>query len=193
MWSNRVRVAGLLAFLLVSPAFSLGASELLGTEAPSFTVKSGDDKELTLKMLKGRVVSLIYETKDVVEKNRKLKEELRALLAKHNTPSEERAVGVSVIDCTAAFWPITRIWKSKLRENSKKEGITIYGDWDGKMFSDYKMVKDESNVVVIDRQGIVRYFNSGRVETKEIGKIKDLLETLISEEPPADSNVDDPQ
>jgi predicted transcriptional regulator len=90
-------------------------------------------------------------------------------------------VKLPVINCSSAFWPFTGIWKSKLSENSKKEGTTIYGDWDGKMFSDYKMKDKESNVVIIDKIGIIRYIISGKVEDEEINKIKELLIKLGNE------------
>jgi len=55
---------------------SFAESLKIGTEAPAFKVKSGDDKILTLDMIRGKLTVIFYETKDVVEKNRKLKDEL---------------------------------------------------------------------------------------------------------------------
>ena len=46
------------------------------------------------------------------------------------------------------------------------------------MFSDYKTKDKESNVVIIDKKGIIRYFTAGKVENKEINKIKELLKSL---------------
>ena len=150
----------------------------IGTDVPAFEVKSGDDEILTLDMIKGKVIVVFYETKDVVEKNRKLKDELRKFYDGQPDTIKELTVILPIINCSSAFWPFIGIWRRKLRENSKKAGITIYGDWDGKMFSDYKTKDKESNVVIIDKKGIIRYFTAGKVENKEINKIKELLKSL---------------
>lgn len=148
------------------------------TKAPIFKVKSGEGKILTLDMVRKKVIVIFYEAKNVVGKNRKLKDELNKFYSDQPDDVKESIVRLPVINCSSAFWPFTIIWKSKLRENSKKEGITIYGDWSGKMFSDYKMKDKESNVLIIDKKGIIRYFAFGKIEDKEINKIKELLREL---------------
>ena len=52
---------------------SLAADGLIGSAAPHFRVQSGDDKELTLDMIKGKVTAIFYGTKDIVENDKKLK------------------------------------------------------------------------------------------------------------------------
>lgn len=168
----------ILTLRVVLIAVSFGEGLKIGTKAPSFEVKSGDNKILTLDMIKGKIIVIFYETKDVVEKNRQLKDELNKFYNEQPDTVKELIVRLAVIDCSSAFWPFTEIWKSKLKENSKKEGITIYGDWDGKMKSSYKMKGEESNIVIIDRSGIIRYFASGKVNVDEIDKIKELLKGL---------------
>lgn len=128
-------------------------------------------------MIKGKIILIFYETKDVVGKNQRLKDELNKFYDEQSDTIKKEIVKLPIINCSSAFWPFTGIWKSKLRENSKKEGIIIYGDWHGKMFSDYKMKDKESNVLVIDKKGIIRYFRFGEVENEEIKNIKKLIES----------------
>ena len=49
------------------------------------------------------------------------------------------------------------------------------------MLSAYGMKDNESNVVIIDKKGIIRYFESGRLKDDEISKIRNLIENLIRE------------
>lgn len=168
-----------LFFLALSGA-SLPGDEKIGKKAPSFKVKSGDGKVLTPDKLKGKILVIFYETKEVVEKNRALKKALNELARDPRFPSDV-SLGMPIVNCSGAFWPFTRIWRSKLKENSKKEGLTIYGDWDGKMFTDYKMKNHESNVLVIDKNGIIRYSKAGKIDSKGITEIKDMLRKLASE------------
>lgn len=58
--------------LLSLPVFqsSWAASGLIASPAPYFRVQSGDDKDLTLDMIKGKVAAIFYENKDVVDATR---------------------------------------------------------------------------------------------------------------------------
>ena len=107
---------------------SVASSAEVGMCAPPFSVKSGDDKALTLDAVKGKVISFMYETKDVVEENRKLKTALRQFRSENLELVRDNLVSVPVINCSSASWPITKILKFKLTENSQKERLTIYGD-----------------------------------------------------------------
>ncbi|MEW6619191.1 MAG: YtfJ family protein [bacterium] len=166
---------------LFLPEISIAEDLIIGTAAPFFKVESGDDKILTLDMIKGKIIVIFYEAKDVVKKNRKLKDELNKFYFEQLDLVKKLIIRLPVINCQGAFWPFTGIWKSKLRQNSKKEGMTIYGDWDGKMNSCYKMKDNESNVIIIDQKGIIRYIASGKVEDTEISKIKELLKRVGNE------------
>ena len=52
--------------LLAFKSSSLAASGLIGSAAPYFRVQSGDDRELILDMIKGKIIAIFYETKDIV-------------------------------------------------------------------------------------------------------------------------------
>ena len=156
----------------------------VNTPAPFFCVRTGDDQELNLDILKGKVLSVWYETKEVVEKNKTLKNALKNFYLTMPEDIKTQYARVPVIKCSPASWPIIKIWKYKLKENSKKEGITLYGDWDGKMFTDYGMKDNESNFVIIDKKGFIRYRAAGKIEDEEIKKIIELLKNLLKESYP---------
>ena len=72
----------LVVILLTLPVFqssSLAANGLIGSAAPYFRVQSGDDRELTLDMIKGKVAAIFYENKDIVGANQRLKDDLKRL------------------------------------------------------------------------------------------------------------------
>ena len=174
----------LVVTVLSLPVFqcsSLAASGLIGSAAPDFRVESGDDMELTLDMIKGKVAAIFYENRKIVDANKRLKDELNKLYFEQTDALKDVLVRLPIIDCSEAFWPFLGIWKRRLREYSKKEGVTIYCDWEGKMSSDYKMNSDVSNVVIIDKSGRIRFFTSGDVTDQEISGVKELLIALARE------------
>lgn len=151
----------------------------LGQIVPAFTIISGDGQSLSLSDLKSRAVVLIYETKDVIEQNRPLKTSLTTLF-QHSLTVKTGCVILPVINCSAAYWPVTRIWQNQLLAHSKTEQITIYGDWDGKMAAAYGFTNGVSHVLIIDNTGTVQYRRDGKLEAAEIDTVSSLLEKLTA-------------
>jgi hypothetical protein len=160
---------------------TLSLSSRWGSLHPYFRVQSGDDKELTLDMIKGKVAAIFYENKDIVDANKRLKDELNKLYFEQTDTLKDVLVRLPIIDCSEAFWPFLGIWKKRLREYSKKEGVAIYCDWEGKMSSDYQMKADVSNIVIIDKGGRIRFFTAGEVKDEDINGVKELLIVLAGE------------
>jgi alkyl hydroperoxide reductase subunit AhpC len=167
------------AALLAMPPFSLAQGIGPGAAAPFFRVVSGDDKEFTLAGIKDKAAIIFYETRESKEVNRPLKEELNKFLTELPDIFNRQAVRLAVINCQGVI--CTGIWKQALRENSLKEGLVIYGDWDGKMAQDYGMKSEDSNFLIIDKKGTVRYFVRGQVGRDKFGEIKNLLRRLIED------------
>ena len=167
--------------LSVFQSSALAASGLIGSPAPYFSVLSGDDKVLTLDMIKGKVTAIFYENRKIVDANKRLKDELNKLYHEQTDALKDILVRLPIIDCSDAIWPFHGLWKRKLREHSSKEGTTIYCDWSGKMASAYRMQDDVSNVVIIDKGGIIRSFTAGEVTAEQIDDAKKLLKVLAAE------------
>jgi len=163
------------------PPASWGSGPPPGKPAPDFQVESGDNQKLSLDMLRGRVVVLFYESRRVIKKNIELKNELKRLYREQPASIQRDIFRLVVIDCSEAIFPTLPIWKSKLREHSRKEGFPIYGDWTGRMCGDYHLKPDESNFLIIDKQGVVRYSAAGKVDHSHFEKIIDLLHSLVRE------------
>lgn len=168
-----------MVMILTTAAASQGSPGPAGEPAPYFQVKSGDNQYLTSDMVKGKVVVLFYENKDVTKKNKELKNQLQKFYKDAAPDLQQEVVRLVVINCTSAFALTLPIWKSKLREGSRKEGLTIYGDWDGNMLNSYQMSGEDSNFLIIDRQGVIRYATTGLVSADRIPGIKELLRQLV--------------
>ncbi|MFA5345809.1 MAG: redoxin domain-containing protein [Candidatus Omnitrophota bacterium] len=162
-----------LTIVLFSAVYARAIALEAGNPAPAFKVSSGDNKELSLDDLKGKVAVIFYETKDTKEKNRQLKDELNKFYGVQPDSLKESILRIPVINCKGVIF--TGIWKDSLKQNSQKESLTIYGDWDGKMFSAYGIPDNESNLIIVGKDGIIKYFFTGRVEEKNFSRIKGLL------------------
>jgi peroxiredoxin len=174
--------AVLIILLLGLGLFSLkswGAFLTPGKPAPNFLVESGDDQKLSLNMIRGKVVVFFYEFRRSLGQNHDLKDVLKQFYRDQPANIRKEVFRLVVINCTKSIWPTIPIWKSRLREHSSEEGFTIYGDWTGKMFTDYQIKDGDSNFLIIDKQGIIRYAATGKVSPGQFEKIKQLLLTLV--------------
>jgi alkyl hydroperoxide reductase subunit AhpC len=163
------------AALLVLILLPTGAQAILGVgePAPSFSLESGNNKKLSLDMLRGKVVVLFYATRDTVQVNDALQHYLDALYDTQPQNIQNQIFRLLVVNAMEAT--SLTAWKEKLMETSEKLKITIYGDWTGGMFAAYRMRDNDSNFVIIDKRGIVRYAASGRIDSSRFEGIKKLL------------------
>ncbi len=100
----------------------------------------------------------------------------------HEQETKENIFRLVVINCTDASFVTRPIWRTKLREGSMRQGMTIYGDWTGTMLTDYQMQDHDSNFLIIDGNGIIRYTAIGLIENGQFEKIKELLLNLANHE-----------
>ena len=168
------------AALLMCSLLPTGAQAILGTSepAPSFSLVSGDNKKLTLDMLRGKVVVLFYATRDTIEVNDALSRYLDTLYAAQPQNIQSQIYRLLVLNAMEATAVTT--WKEKLNETSAKLKVTIYGDWTGGMFAAYRMRDNDSNFVIIDKKGVVRFAASGKIANSRFEAIKKLLLELAT-------------
>lgn len=152
-----------------------------GEPAPFFKVISGFGETLTLDNLKGKAAGIFYETTDVVKENSALKEALGKYYEAQPESVRKLMVRLPVINCSKVLWPLAGVYKSQFRKHSKIENITIFADWSGKMFSDYNIEPDKSNVFLVDKQGVIRYYAAGKIDGPEVERVVNLFKQLVEE------------
>ena len=157
----------LLAFFLIPflPAAAVDTGEVF----PSFSVVSGDGKILIRPDLSGRNIFLFYEDRSRLDMNKDLKSYLI------NQDFNDREVRIIIIaDCSRAGLR-KKFWESQLVESSRRNGVTVYGDWNGRMKGSLSAPEETSSFYIIDTEGIVRYFKEGTVPEGEFQKIRDSI------------------
>ena len=123
---------------------------------------------------------IFYETKEASRRNSDAKDRVNDLYDRQDEETRQSIVRVPVFNYSRVFWPISLVWKEGLRKHSKRVGMTLYGDWDGRMGRDYQMKDNESNVLLIDRRGTIRYASYGRIMDRQFAEIEELLGNLVN-------------
>lgn len=179
----RLKMMGLGLTAVLWAGVALAGSLAVGQAAPDFQVRSGDDQELTLSALQGKVSVVFYEGRDQVEDSRALKQNLNRFFADQPPVIQELVARVAVVDCSPANWITKGFWADGLKEASQKEGLTVYGDWEGDMRQAYGLPEDGSSFLVVGPAGKLRYL---ALDTRELGpqqvqEIRDMITEATTE------------
>jgi hypothetical protein len=157
-----------------------GSDVFVGQRIPSFIVSSGDGRVCDLPSIRGKLTVIFYESRHAIKKNEPFKNSLKAFFREQPEEVRNGVIRLPVIDCSGAFFAVKHFWRKGLMENSRREGLTIYGDWDGKMKKDLGFRDGDSNFVVVDQQGIIRYHLTGKISEDSWDTIKSFLLRLVT-------------
>lgn len=170
------RLANVFLLVTIIRPVSVEALEV-GDAAPAFTVYAEGKEPLHSAALAGKVIILTYEAKDTVDKNKRFKD--RVL---EDFPREPDKVGsvtiVPVISCFEFIWPFSRFCINEVQRNASRLRLSLYDDRTGRLFKDYGMQENESNVVIIDQYGIIRYRHAGKIKNTDITGVIGLVHAL---------------
>ena len=147
----------------------------MGSKAPDFTLQTGDGKEVSLKVLKGRKVVLYFYPKDDTPGCTKeactFNENLKILEKKGTVVIGVSADSVASHKKFADKYGLT----FTLLSDEKKEMIKKYGVWKEKSLYGKKFMGIERTTFLIDEHGvIVKIFPKVKVG----GHVDEVLEAL---------------
>ena len=171
--SGIVCAAALFLFLSQTAAFTLQA----GDKMPTFTVQA-EKSYISSRDIAGRVAIITYETKGAAEVNRPFKQ---AVLQRWRQSDSASPAIVPVINCASFFGFARSICANRVAAVSKKENLIIYTDSDGAMFRDFKMTDDQSNIIIVDKKGFVRFTHAGRLDDAGVQAAVQLVEQVLRE------------
>ena len=157
------------------PALALPAE---GDAAPNARIEDADGRAVELKAFKGKPILIVYEDKDSAAQNQPLKDAL-SKLAKGDRYKSAVALA-AVADVSAYdFWPVKGFVKDAIREESRKQGTTIYCDWSGTFRGTYQLRRGVSSIVLIGRDGHVLFAAEGAVGADQRKRLVELLKAQV--------------
>lgn len=149
-----------------------------GDAAPNARIEDADGRAVELKSWKGKPILIVYEDKESAKQNQDLKADL-AKLAKGDRYKASVALA-AVADVSAYdFWPARGFVKDAIREESRKQGTTIYCDWSGSFRSAYSMRRGVSSVILVGKDGRVLFAADGAIGAPDRKRLVDLLRKQI--------------
>ena len=175
---RRLVGAGLALIMALGVSGTAFAVPEVGSARRDTTLLDAWERTVPLSQFDGMPLLFIYEDKGSATQNTDLKAEL-STLAKGDRYRKTIAL-VAVADVSDYdFWPAKGFVKDAIRDESRKQGIVIYCDWDGSLRRKLDLNHRASNVVLYGRDGRVLFSRAGTLSRDERGELIRLLRLQV--------------
>jgi len=173
-----LRSGGAAAAVCVLSSTIAHALPQVGAQLPSAQVVDSDDRRFDLGSTRGRPVLVVYEDKESAHVNDAFKEELARLARDGRYKSSVSLVPVADVR-RYDYWPVRGFVKDAIRDESKKQGTSIYCDWNGDFSRKMSLQTGTSSVVLFGRSGRVLFAKAGQLTAGEIREVVALLRAEV--------------
>lgn len=164
---KQLRVRLLALCLLAAAVTSARAQALIDSKAPEFSLLDQYDQPYDLRQATGRPVILVASDGEGAKHNRRW---VAAIKERY----QDRVAVVGIADTRGAPF----FMKPAVKNEFKKSPDRILLDWDGMVFTSYGLAPKVSNIVLIDKHGVLRYLVSGEATAAACEKLFQEIDKL---------------
>ena len=164
-------VLALLLVLLWTVSTAVAADLKVGDKAADFKLKDSTGKEYTLEhpQFKNKVLYVAYVDPDEKDTNNHVEDALKKEREAGGL-DKTKYEGFGIVNLKATIMPNFLI-KSAIKDKQEKTGAIIILDYEYTILNLWGLKNDASNVVVLDKERICRYVNSGKLSAEELAKM----------------------
>ena len=168
-------VFALLLALLWIASSAVAAELKVGDKASDFKLKDSAGKEYSLDhpQFKGKVLYIGYVDPDEKDTNNHVEDALKKEREAGGL-DKARYEGFGIVNLKATIMPNFLI-NSAIKSKQEKTGAIIILDYDYTILNQWGLKNDASNVVVLDKERICRYVNSGKLPPEELAKMIQII------------------
>jgi len=149
----------ILVVLMISAIAGAGQS-LINSKAPDFSLPDQHNKMVNLRELAGKPMILLASDKEGTKQN-----------AGWRKAIAERYKDRILIQGVADVRKVPFFLKGSYKKDFQKDPDSIILDWEGTIFRSYGFKDNVANIVLIDKEAIVRYCHAGSAEQSEIEEL----------------------
>jgi len=157
----------LLIVVIFLAGIAEGGEAPLNARAPEFTLQDQYDRIVALRQYEGHIVVLIASDKEGSTQNAGWTKVIRDKYA-------DRVAIQGIADVSS----VPFFLKGKIRNDFKKDKDSILMDWKGEVFKAYGLTKGTPNVILIDKDGMIRYRTSGPASPETVQDLFEKIDAL---------------
>lgn len=147
----------------------------IGDKVPNFVLENTDGKQYELDKMRGKIIILVLGPKKTEENNIKW---VKMLL--HSFPKSDSLKIFTVVDMRGIPIFITDDFvRGKVKEKQHKHPVTILMDWKQKVNNMLGADKNETNIFIIDANGILVSHQVGTYSEEKLRLLRDKIIDII--------------
>ena len=160
----------ILIFLIFTCSASFAAGPLqVGDTAPDWSFNNSEDQTFSMTSWPNKVLLVSYVDPDESDLNESFNEALQAA-RKDGRLQDAYYLGVGILDCKAT-WKPNKLIRIMAGKKAKKYKRTILFDLDATLRGSWGLKKDSSNVILLDKNHVVKYISRGKIADGEIASV----------------------
>ncbi len=170
--------SGLIICLISLMPLTLASDvSLIGSHAPDFSVRSGSGDILSLADISGKIAGLFFQPRfrEIVDQQKPFEQALDTFFKSLTATDQARIFRGAFIDTHNIPGLFKWLTRMKMRSQSRKLGITVYGDWTGEFASAYHARPDQFNFYLTDTSGKIVHQHQGPVSQDDSSRIIEML------------------
>ena len=152
--------------VLLLAAFASAGQPAVNSKASDISLTDQRGNEVTLHSFAGKPVVLLASDREGSKQNKAWIKALTGYPGSH-----------FVLLGAADLRKVPFLLRWYYKRDFARDPATILLDWNGDLFETYGLVPDVANIILIDREGYVRYLHAGSAEP---GTIDDLYREIDS-------------
>lgn len=148
----------------------------VGDTASDWSFKDADDKVFSMATWPNKVLLINYVDPDESEANEPFNEAM-ATARKDGRLLTTDYMGMGIVDCKATWKPDVLI-RTIAGNKAEKYKRTILFDYDATLRDAWGLKEDSSNVILLDKNHVVKYISYGKIAKDEIAKVVQMAVDL---------------
>lgn len=146
-----------------------------------FTLPTTEGRTRSVSQYRGRVVIIFYETRDSTNENQQVKDALgQRLRADPSLVQRFMLIPVANVG-DYNFWPAHTFAREAISAVANSQHVVLWFDWNHALTQRLGMRDGTSNIVVLDRDGRVRFRRLGPMRATEIPGFLQQVQELANE------------
>lgn len=165
---------------IISVHGQTGTKLEVGMKAPDWTFTDASRKPFTMESWPGKVLQINYVDPDESDLNDGFNDAVNKATDVDKRISKDLFKGFGIVDCVSTWKPNALI-RIIAGNKAKKYDTTILFDYKGILHDLWGMPKDNYNVVIVDKNRIVRAVYYGKIPESDNEKIIQMIISLTQE------------
>ncbi len=142
-----------------------------------FTLPTTAGRDRMLSQLRGKVVVLFYETRGTITQNQHVKDAMGVRFNRDRTLANRITLIASCNVAEYNSWPSQYFAREAISAVARSQRIELWLDWNRTLIQRLGLRDAASNIVIVDRTGVVRERHAGHMAD---GQVSTFLDRVIA-------------